>query len=84
MTKGLQSKAIRRKATLKTGTVGECLDAINDFVQALDHYPPLMVATAMRAHLEVQLRALLECDICTLPEVRQFIQELEREVLEAQ
>ena len=84
MTNSRQSKEIRRATTLEPGTLEECLDEINDFVQALDHYPPFTIATAMRAHLQVQLGALLECDMCTRPEVERFIQELEQEVLEAQ
>jgi hypothetical protein len=71
-----------RESTLEVGTLEECMDEINDFVQTLDRYPPLMVATALRAHLEILLRALLECDMCTRREVRQFVQELEQEALE--
>ena len=71
-----------RESTLEAGTLEECMDEINDFVQTLDRYPPLMVATALRAHLEILLRALLECDMCTRREVRQFVQELEQEALE--
>lgn len=71
-----------RETTLEVGTLEECMDETNDFIQTLDRYPPLMVATAMRAHLEILLRALLECDMCTRREVRQFVQELEQEVLE--
>jgi len=71
-----------RDTTLEAVTFEECLDEINDFVQTLDRYPPLMVATAMRSHMEILLRALLECDMCTRREIRQFVQELEKEVLE--
>ena len=71
-----------REATLEDGTLEECLDEINDFVQTLDRYPPRMIALAMRAHLEILLRALLECDMCTRQELRTFVRELEQEVLE--
>lgn len=71
-----------RESTLEVGTLEECMDETNDFIQTLDRYPPVMVATALRAHLEILLRALLECDMCTRREVRQFVQELEQEVLE--
>jgi hypothetical protein len=71
-----------RDSTLELGTLEECMDEINDFVLTLDRYPPLMVAATLRAQLEVLLRALLECDMCSRREVRQFVQELEREVLE--
>ena len=71
-----------REATPEEGTLEECLDEINDFVQTLDRYPPRMIALAMRAHLEILLRALLECDLCTRHELRTFVRELEQEVLE--
>lgn len=71
-----------RETTLEEGTLEECMDEVNDFVQTLDRYPPLMVAAALRAHLEILLRALLECDMCTRRDVRQFVQELEQEALE--
>jgi hypothetical protein len=71
-----------REATLEDGTLEECLDEINDFVQTLDRYPPRMIALAMRAHMEILLRALLECDLCSRQEIRTFVRELEQEVLE--
>ena len=71
-----------RETTLEEGTLEECLDEINDLVQALDRYPPRMIALAMRAHMEILLRAMLDCDVCTRQEVRTFVRELEEEVLE--
>jgi hypothetical protein len=71
-----------REATLEEGTLEECLDEINDFVQTLDRYPPRMIAVAIRAHLEVLLRALLECDMCSRQEIRTYVRELEQGVLE--
>ena len=71
-----------REATLEDGTLEECLDEINDFVLTLDRYPPRMIAVAMRAHLEILLRALLECDMCTRQELKTFVREIEQEVLE--
>ena len=71
-----------RDSTLETGTLEECMDEINDFVQTLDRFPPVMVAASLRAHLEILLRALLECDMSSRREVRQFVQELQQEVLE--
>ena len=41
-----------------------------------------MIALAMRAHMEILLRALLECDMCTRQEIRTFVRELQQEVLE--
>jgi hypothetical protein len=70
-----------RNSTIDAGTLEECLDEINDFVQTLTRYPPRMVALAMRAHLEVLLRAMLECDLCKREDAREFVRELEQEVL---
>ena len=70
-----------RDATLEEGTLEECMDEINDFVQTLDRYPPRMVAIALRAHMEILLRALIECDMCTRGEIREFMREMEQEVL---
>jgi hypothetical protein len=71
-----------RNSTIDTGTMEECLDDINDFVQTLTRYPPRIVAMAIRAHLEILLRAMLECDLCRRDDVREFVRELEQEVLD--
>jgi hypothetical protein len=69
-------------ATTADGSVEECLDKINDFLSGLESYPPTVLAVALRVHLEALLRALLESDVCTREEVRDFCRELEREALE--
>lgn len=74
--------AALRDSTVDEGTLEECLDEINDFVQTMTRYPPRMIAVAMRSHLEVLLRAILECDLCTRDDVREFVRELEQGVLE--
>ena len=71
-----------RDSTVDQGTLEECLDEINDFTQTLTRYPPRMIAMAIRAHLEILLRAILECDLCTRDDVREFVRELEQGVLE--
>jgi hypothetical protein len=68
--------------TVAAGTIEECMDEINDFVATLEHYPPSAVALAMSVHLQSILRALLECRLCTRQQVREFIHELEYDVLE--
>jgi hypothetical protein len=68
--------------TADDGTIEECLDEINDFVATLGRYPPPMLAVAMRVHLESLLRTLLERDLCTRQEIRDFVKELEREALQ--
>jgi hypothetical protein len=71
-----------RNSTIEAGTLEECLDEINDFTQTLTHYPPRMVALGMRAHLEILLRAMLECDLCRRDDIREFVRELEQDVLD--
>jgi len=71
-----------RDSTVEDGTLEECLDEINDFVQTLTRYPPRMIAVAMRAHLEILLRAMVECGMCKRDDILQFTRELQEEVLE--
>lgn len=68
--------------TMREGSIAieECLDEITEFVATLDHYPPATVAAAMSVHLQSVLCALVECDLCTAEQVRNFVQELERDV----
>jgi hypothetical protein len=68
--------------TTAAETIEECLDEINDFVATLERYPPTALAVAMSMHLESVLRALLECELCTRQQVRELVQDLERELLE--
>jgi hypothetical protein len=67
--------------TAADGTVEECLDELNDFMEGL-RYPPTVLAVAMRVHLEAILHALLEGELCTREEVRDFVRELERDALQ--
>jgi hypothetical protein len=62
--------------------VEECVDAIGEALRALDPYPPAMIAVALRVHLEALLQTLLEAQICSHAEVRAYLRELEREVLQ--
>ena len=63
------------------GTVEECLDELNDFMEGLQ-YSPTVQAVALRVHLEGLLHALLEGQLCTREEVREFVRELERDALQ--
>ena len=69
-------------ATPANGTVEECLDELNDFMAGLQRYPPTVLAVAMRVHLESLLHVLLEGNLCTREEVREFVRELERDALQ--
>jgi hypothetical protein len=69
-------------ATPTDGTVEECLDELNDFMAGLQRYRPTVLAVAMRVHLESLLHALLDGNLCTREEVRDFVRELERDALQ--
>jgi hypothetical protein len=73
--------SLLRDPTTTEGALEECLDEINDFVTTLDRYPPAAVAVAMSAHLQTILCALVESDLCTQHQVRDFVQELARDVV---
>jgi hypothetical protein len=64
------------------GTVEECLDELNDLITGLERYSPTVLAIALRVHLEGLLHALLEGNVCTREEVRDFVRELERDALQ--
>jgi hypothetical protein len=71
-----------QEPTAAQGAIEECLDEINDFVMTLDRYPPTIVAVGMSVHLRTLLRVLMECELCTRQQVREFVRELERDTLE--
>ena len=68
--------------TRSDATVEECLDELNDFVTGLQRYSPTVIAVALRVHLGTLLQALLEGEMCTREEVRDFVKELERDALQ--
>jgi hypothetical protein len=66
------------QATRDDGTLEECIDELNDFMIGVRRYPSTTLAVALRVHLEALLQSLLEGNLCTREEVREFIRELER------
>jgi hypothetical protein len=64
------------------GTIDECLDELGDRLEGLERYPPAVLAVALRVHLQALLQVMLVGELCTRPEVRVFLKELEREALE--
>jgi hypothetical protein len=64
------------------GAIEECLDELNDLMESLRHYPPAVLAVALRVHLELLLQGLLEGKLCTREEVRDFLKELQRDALQ--
>jgi hypothetical protein len=55
---------------------------IDDSEVVLTDSIPIMLAVAMRVHLGTLLQALLEAQLCTREEVRDFVRELERDALQ--
>ena len=64
------------------GTVEECLDDLGEMLDRLRGYPLSVTAVALRVHLQALLQVMLVNELCTRPEVRAFLKELEREALE--
>jgi hypothetical protein len=63
----------------ETGTIEECVEEIDDFVAKLGHYPPAVLAIAMRAHLAGLLQVLREHGDWSDSEISDFLQDLSRE-----
>src|SRR6266513_176321 len=68
--------------TRSDATVEECLDELNDIIMGLQSYPPTVLAVALRVHLSTLLQALLEGQLCSREDVRDFVRELERDALQ--
>jgi hypothetical protein len=64
-----------------SGTIEECVDEIDEFIARLDRYPPAVLAFALRTHLGGLLRAMVDGQVCTREQARQFVLELEGEAL---
>jgi hypothetical protein len=64
------------------GTIEECLDELAEMLDRLRGYPLSVLAVALRVHLQALLQVMLVGELCTRPEVRAFLKELEREALE--
>jgi hypothetical protein len=76
------ARAMSFADTRSDGTVEECLDELNDLMAGLQRYSPTVLAMAMRVHLGTLLQALLEAQLCTREELRDFVRELERDALQ--
>jgi hypothetical protein len=63
------------------GTIEECVDELDEFIEQLGRYPPPVLAFALRTHLGGLLSAMVAGHICTREHVRQFVLELEHEAL---
>jgi len=63
------------------GTIEECVDEIDEFIERLARYPTPVLAFALRTHLGGLLRAMVSGHVCTREHARQFVLELEHEAL---
>lgn len=63
------------------GTIEECIDELDEFIERLARYPTPVLAFALRTHLGGLLRAMVSGHVCTREHVRQFVLELEHEAL---
>lgn len=61
--------------------IEECIDEIDAAIGGLAHYPPAVMAFALRTHLGGLLRAMVEEQVCTREQARQFVLDLEHEAL---
>jgi hypothetical protein len=59
----------------------QCVDEIDDFIETLERYPGPVIAMALRIHLGALLRAMVDDQLCSREEVREFVVALEQEAI---
>jgi hypothetical protein len=59
----------------------QCVDEIDDFIETLERYPESVIAMSLRIHLGALLRAMVDDQLCSREEVREFVLALEREAI---
>ncbi len=62
------------------GTIEECIDKLDAFMETLNKFPEPVLALAMRVHVTALLRALLEAQTLTEAQVRDYLSELTSDV----
>jgi hypothetical protein len=62
-----------------TGSFEDCVDDLNDFVNAHERYAPTVLAFALRAHLCGVLHAVQIEGVWSAAEVAEFVEDLVRE-----
>jgi hypothetical protein len=67
--------------TATAAALEQCVDEIDDFIETLERYPGSVIAMALRIHLSALLRAMVEDQLCSPDEVREFVVALERETI---
>ncbi len=63
--------------------IEQCVDEIDDFIETHERYPESVIAMALRVHLGALLRAMIDDQLCSLQEVREFVAALEQEAIGA-
>jgi hypothetical protein len=59
----------------------QCVDEMDDFIETLERYPESVIAMSLRIHLGALLRAMVDDQLCSREEVREFVVALEREAV---
>jgi hypothetical protein len=72
-----------RTGVSAAATVEQCVDEIDDFIETLVRYPESVIAMALRVHLGALLRAMVDDQLCSRAEVREFVAALEQEAIGA-
>jgi hypothetical protein len=67
--------------TPAAAAIEQCVDEIDDFIETLERYPGSVIALALRIHLGALLRAMVDDQLCSREEVREFVLALEREAI---
>src|ERR1700689_5467960 len=69
--------------TATAAALEQCVDEIDDAIETLERYPESVIAMALRIHLGALLRAMVDDQLCSLQEVREFLATLEQEAIGA-
>jgi hypothetical protein len=64
-----------------TAAIEQCVDEIDDFIETLERYPEPVIAMALRVHLGALLRAMVDDQLCSREQVREFVAALEQDAL---
>ena len=67
--------------SMDEGSLEECVDMIDGFIEELGRFTAPVLAYALRVHLGGLLHAMVDGQICTREHARQFVLELEQEAL---
>jgi hypothetical protein len=70
-----------RTGVAVTAAIEQCVDEIDDFIETLEHYPEPVIAMALRVHLGALLHAMVDDQLCSREQVREFVAALEQEAL---